>query len=79
VLTNVGVGDGVHIKPYTVATDAVIGDSAQLGPFSHLRPGSTLLDSAHVGNFVELKATSWDAAARPTTWPTWATPRSATA
>jgi bifunctional UDP-N-acetylglucosamine pyrophosphorylase/glucosamine-1-phosphate N-acetyltransferase len=57
VLTNVGVGDGVHIKPYTVATDAVIGDSAQLGPFSHLRPGSALLDSAHVGNFVELKAT----------------------
>jgi bifunctional UDP-N-acetylglucosamine pyrophosphorylase/glucosamine-1-phosphate N-acetyltransferase len=57
VLTTVVVGDGVHIKPYTVATDAVIGDSAQLGPFSHLRPGSTLLDSAHVGNFVELKAT----------------------
>ena len=37
--------------------DAKVGDSAQLGPYSHLRPGSEIGESAHVGNFVETKKT----------------------
>lgn len=57
VLSGVTVADDTHIKPYTIATDAVIGDKVALGPFSHLRPGSVLLSGAHVGNFVELKQT----------------------
>ncbi len=57
VLTGVSVADDTLIKPYTVATDAVVGDKVALGPFSHLRPGSVLLSGAHVGNFVELKQT----------------------
>jgi bifunctional UDP-N-acetylglucosamine pyrophosphorylase/glucosamine-1-phosphate N-acetyltransferase len=28
---------------------------AQLGPYSHLRPGSEIGENAHVGNFVETK------------------------
>jgi bifunctional UDP-N-acetylglucosamine pyrophosphorylase/glucosamine-1-phosphate N-acetyltransferase len=57
VLTDVDVGEGAHIKPYTVGTDARVGARAQVGPFAHLRPGSDLGEEAHVGNFVETKKT----------------------
>jgi len=57
VLTNVSVGAGAVVRPYTVATDARIGERAQVGPFAHLRPESDLGEEAHVGNFVETKKT----------------------
>jgi bifunctional UDP-N-acetylglucosamine pyrophosphorylase/glucosamine-1-phosphate N-acetyltransferase len=57
VLTNVVVGEGAHVKPYSVATDSRIGARAQVGPFSHLRPASDIGEEAHLGNFVEAKAT----------------------
>jgi bifunctional UDP-N-acetylglucosamine pyrophosphorylase / glucosamine-1-phosphate N-acetyltransferase len=34
-----------------------VGNSAILGPYSHLRPGSEIGEGAHVGNFVETKKT----------------------
>ena len=57
VLTDVEVGEGVTLKPYTVATDARIASGAQIGPFAHLRPDSDIGPEAHVGNFVETKKT----------------------
>ncbi len=57
VLTDVTMADDCHLKPYTVATESQIGVSAQLGPFSHLRPGTELAREVHIGNFVELKKT----------------------
>jgi bifunctional UDP-N-acetylglucosamine pyrophosphorylase/glucosamine-1-phosphate N-acetyltransferase len=57
VLTDVEVGEGAHVKPYTVGTSARIGARAQVGPFAHLRPDSDLGEEAHVGNFVETKKT----------------------
>jgi bifunctional UDP-N-acetylglucosamine pyrophosphorylase / glucosamine-1-phosphate N-acetyltransferase len=57
VLTNVDVGERAVVKPYSVATDSRIGPGAQVGPFSHLRPGSDLGEDVHVGNFVETKKT----------------------
>jgi bifunctional UDP-N-acetylglucosamine pyrophosphorylase/glucosamine-1-phosphate N-acetyltransferase len=57
VLTNVDVGEGAIVKPYTVGTDSRIGPRAQVGPFAHLRPDSDLGEEAHVGNFVETKKT----------------------
>ncbi|HET7753161.1 MAG TPA: DapH/DapD/GlmU-related protein, partial [Anaeromyxobacteraceae bacterium] len=45
------------VNPYSVTDDARIGPRAILGPFSRLRPGAELGESAHVGNFVELKKT----------------------
>jgi bifunctional UDP-N-acetylglucosamine pyrophosphorylase/glucosamine-1-phosphate N-acetyltransferase len=35
----------------------VIGERAQVGPFSHLRPESELGSDVHIGNFVETKKT----------------------
>jgi len=57
VLTNVDIGEGALIKPYTVALDSRVGARAQVGPFAHLRPDSDLGEEAHVGNFVETKKT----------------------
>ena len=57
VLTDVDVGEGAMVKPYSVGTDARIGPGAHIGPFAHLRPASDIGEQAHVGNFVETKNT----------------------
>ena len=57
VLTNVSVGDGTLIKAHSVLSDSKVGTDVQVGPFSHLRPGTTLDANAKVGNFVETKKT----------------------
>jgi bifunctional UDP-N-acetylglucosamine pyrophosphorylase/glucosamine-1-phosphate N-acetyltransferase len=58
VLTNVKVEEGALVKPYSVGQDSFIGKNAQVGPFSHLRPESTIGEDAHIGNFVETKKTT---------------------
>ena len=66
------IGAGCTIGPNSVITDSEIGESCavvasvvegavlangvDVGPFSHLRPGSRLETGVHVGNFVEVKA-----------------------
>ena len=55
VIHNSQIGDEVLIKPGCVLDEAVVANSAVLGPFSHLRPGSEIGEGAHVGNFVETK------------------------
>ena len=57
VLTNVVIGEGAVLKPYSVLGDSRVGARAQIGPFSHLRPDSDIGEDAHVGNFVETKKT----------------------
>jgi len=55
VITNCQIGDDVLILPGCVMDDSVVRNGAQLGPYSHLRPGSDIGEGAHVGNFVETK------------------------
>jgi bifunctional UDP-N-acetylglucosamine pyrophosphorylase/glucosamine-1-phosphate N-acetyltransferase len=57
VLTDVTVAAGAVLKPYTIASQSAVGEGAQIGPFSHLRPDSEIEAEAHVGNFVETKKT----------------------
>jgi bifunctional UDP-N-acetylglucosamine pyrophosphorylase/glucosamine-1-phosphate N-acetyltransferase len=57
VIVNTIVGNDTTVLPYSVMTDSTVGDAAQIGPFSHLRPASTIEDQAHIGNFVETKKT----------------------
>ena len=57
VITNCEIGDGVLIRPGCILEDSVVRNGAQLGPYSHLRPGSDIGEGAHVGNFVETKKT----------------------
>ena len=55
VLTDVTVAADVHLKPYTVASEAHVGPRAEVGPFTHLRPKTRLDEDVKVGNFVETK------------------------
>ncbi|HZD33469.1 MAG TPA: bifunctional UDP-N-acetylglucosamine diphosphorylase/glucosamine-1-phosphate N-acetyltransferase GlmU [Candidatus Angelobacter sp.] len=57
VITNCEIGDRVLVRPGCIMEDSVVRDGAQLGPYSHLRPGSDIGEEAHVGNFVETKKT----------------------
>jgi len=49
------IGDRVHVQPGCVIEHSRVEASAQLGPYSHLRPQSDIGEGAHVGNFVETK------------------------
>ncbi|HEX4422078.1 MAG TPA: bifunctional UDP-N-acetylglucosamine diphosphorylase/glucosamine-1-phosphate N-acetyltransferase GlmU [Kofleriaceae bacterium] len=55
VLTDVQVAEQVYIKPYSVLSETQLGARAQIGPFSHCRPGTRIDEDAHLGNFVETK------------------------
>jgi bifunctional UDP-N-acetylglucosamine pyrophosphorylase / glucosamine-1-phosphate N-acetyltransferase len=57
VIRNSQIGDGVIIRPGCVLNQSQVRAGAELGPYSHLRPGSEIGERAHVGNFVETKKT----------------------
>ena len=57
VITNCEIGDNVLVRPGCILEDSIVRHGAQLGPYSHLRPGSDIGEGAHVGNFVETKKT----------------------
>ncbi len=57
VISNCELGDKVLIRPGCMLEDSIVRDGAELGPYSHLRPGSDIGEGAHVGNFVETKKT----------------------
>ncbi|HEU4735049.1 MAG TPA: bifunctional UDP-N-acetylglucosamine diphosphorylase/glucosamine-1-phosphate N-acetyltransferase GlmU [Kofleriaceae bacterium] len=55
VLTDVQVADHAYVKPYSVLSEAMLGPRAEIGPFTHCRPGTRIDEDARVGNFVETK------------------------
>jgi bifunctional UDP-N-acetylglucosamine pyrophosphorylase/glucosamine-1-phosphate N-acetyltransferase len=55
VIRDSEIGDGVLIRQGCILHGAKVERLAVLGPYSHLRPGSEIGESAHVGNFVETK------------------------
>jgi bifunctional UDP-N-acetylglucosamine pyrophosphorylase/glucosamine-1-phosphate N-acetyltransferase len=52
----VTVDRGALVRAFSHITGAVIGESAEVGPFARLRPGAVLDEGVHIGNFVEVKA-----------------------
>jgi bifunctional UDP-N-acetylglucosamine pyrophosphorylase / glucosamine-1-phosphate N-acetyltransferase len=56
VLRNLSVAAGTEILPFCHLEDSTIGERCRIGPFARMRPGSTLAEEVHIGNFVELKA-----------------------
>ncbi len=56
VLHNVTIGAGTRIEAFSHFRDATIGANCRVGPFTRLRPGATLAEDVHLGNFVEVKA-----------------------
>lgn len=55
ILKNTKIAAGTKVQPYSVFDQAVVGEDAQIGPFSRLRPGAILVNEVHIGNFVEVK------------------------
>ena len=53
----VTVEDEVEIRAFSHLEGCVVRSGAIIGPFARLRPGTEVGARAHVGNFVELKAT----------------------
>ena len=54
-LTDAEIGDEVHLRFSVVLTSCRVGRGAIIGPFAHLRPGTSLGPQVHIGNFVETK------------------------
>lgn len=55
VLKDVEIGAGTQVLPFCHFDGAQVGQDARLGPYSRLRPGTSLADQTHIGNFVEIK------------------------
>ena len=55
ILKNTKIAAGTKVQPYSVFDQAIVGEDAQIGPFSRLRPGAVLANEVHIGNFVEVK------------------------
>jgi bifunctional UDP-N-acetylglucosamine pyrophosphorylase/glucosamine-1-phosphate N-acetyltransferase len=54
----VTVDDGATIKSFSHLEGAHVGKGARVGPFARLRPGTDLGRDVHIGNFVEVKAST---------------------
>ena len=57
VISDSQIADNVLLRPGCIIDQSTIAAGAQLGPYAHVRPGSEIGESAHVGNFVETKKT----------------------
>ena len=56
VLRNISIAAGTEVLAFCHLEDSTVGARCRLGPYARLRPGTTLLEDVHVGNFVEVKA-----------------------
>jgi bifunctional UDP-N-acetylglucosamine pyrophosphorylase/glucosamine-1-phosphate N-acetyltransferase len=60
----VTVEDGATIRAFSHLEGAHVGRGARVGPFARLRPGAKLGTDVHIGNFVEVKASTIEAGAK---------------
>jgi bifunctional UDP-N-acetylglucosamine pyrophosphorylase/glucosamine-1-phosphate N-acetyltransferase len=58
------VEEGAVIRSFSHLEGAYVGKGARVGPFARLRPGAELREDVHVGNFVEVKATTLEKGAK---------------
>ena len=58
VLRDVSVGADTRIEAFSHLERSAIGVDCRVGPYARLRPGTELADEVHIGNFVEVKAST---------------------
>jgi bifunctional UDP-N-acetylglucosamine pyrophosphorylase/glucosamine-1-phosphate N-acetyltransferase len=56
VLRNVSLGAGSEVLAFSHLEESEVGARCRLGPYARLRPGASLAEDVHIGNFVEVKA-----------------------
>ena len=55
VIRNARIGTGTRLAPFSHVEDTVTGRDCVIGTYARTRPGTTLGDCVHLGNFVEVK------------------------
>jgi bifunctional UDP-N-acetylglucosamine pyrophosphorylase / glucosamine-1-phosphate N-acetyltransferase len=60
----VTIEEGATIKSFSYMEQANIGKGARVGPFARLRPGADLGSNVRIGNFVEVKAATFESGAK---------------
>ena len=58
-IANSVLADRVTVHDFCLLLDSEVGEGASVGPFAHLRAGSIIGQKAKIGNFVELKKTTF--------------------
>jgi len=58
-IENSVIGNNCDILPGSVIRDSVIEGNNKIGPYSHLRFNSVVKENANIGNFVEMKKSSF--------------------
>jgi len=58
VLRDVSIGPGTRIEAFSHLDGALIGANCRIGPYARIRPGTQLAADVHIGNFVEIKAST---------------------
>ena len=58
VLRDCEVGANSEVRAFSIVDGARIGANAWVGPYARIRPGPELGDEVHVGNLVEVKAST---------------------
>jgi len=58
VIRNATIGAGTEIAAFSHLDDAQVGARCRVGPYARIRPKSALADEVHIGNFVEVKAST---------------------
>jgi bifunctional UDP-N-acetylglucosamine pyrophosphorylase/glucosamine-1-phosphate N-acetyltransferase len=56
VLRDISVGEHTEVLAFCHLESSAVGARCRLGPYARLRPGVTLDEEVHIGNFVEVKA-----------------------
>ena len=64
ILRNCTLGINTEVLPFSFIDEATIGDNARIGPYARIRPGTTLANDVHIGNFVEVKASEFGAGSK---------------
>ncbi|MCK2096890.1 bifunctional UDP-N-acetylglucosamine diphosphorylase/glucosamine-1-phosphate N-acetyltransferase GlmU [Thauera aromatica] len=55
VIRNARLGAGTRVAPFSYLDGTAMGRDCVIGPYARTRPGTTLGDDVHLGNFVEVK------------------------
>ena len=58
VLRDITIAADTRVEPFCHLESAEVGQSCRIGPYARFRPGTMLANDVHIGNFVEVKAST---------------------
>jgi bifunctional UDP-N-acetylglucosamine pyrophosphorylase/glucosamine-1-phosphate N-acetyltransferase len=58
ILRDINIASGTIVEAFCHLVEAEVGERCRIGPYARVRPGTKLAEDVHLGNFVEVKATS---------------------